>query len=528
MPAHLQSLVPGTRSQPGVRSPTPATATAGLTLSNERSDMPPDHQAGTPPTNGDGRSPSPGEKRPASEITDPDPEGGVSTTVDVPATDSIDDQIAKVIALTNQPLKDGQRGYVISARWVKTLYARSTTYADKADKESMDNELGPVDNSDIVLDTDPANSNFKYENGEPYVPLRPNVQLGEDYEIVPQEAWDLILKEYGLASQSPAIVRFAHNTSLDGSDNILYELNPPIFTIFKLANPAAGTTPQSLKEKALPPAKMLAGRQSGVQAWLKRAKELTGINMSTKVRVWKIIGQLPSVNPSTATTPAVSRAVSPAPPSALISASSRNLLVDLNTFIDLNEGTQRELLETFKDQTSNDNYNGKMSLSMAGLMGSDVFVLEEQVGTKSGEWVSAVSAEKLKHLGIPINKPKKELTPVGPVAPTAPKSQTNSGRTSPVQDEFPFAKKPHGHRMGLTGLSNLGNTCYQNAATQCVRAVEELTYYFLGMCLACCQTGDLTVSLILTSVMQPTATRRISILRTPLDILGSLPRRMLD
>jgi ubiquitin carboxyl-terminal hydrolase 4/11/15 len=202
--------------------------------------------------------------------------------------------------------------------------------------------------------------------------------------------------------------------------------------------------------------------------------------------------------------------------------------VDLNTFIDLNEGTQRELLETFKDQTSNDNYNGKMSLSMAGLMGSDVFVLEEQVGTKSGEWVSAVSAEKLKHLGIPINKPKKELTPVGPVAPTAPKSQTNSGRTSPVQDEFPFAKKPHGHRMGLTGLSNLGNTCYQNAATQCVRAVEELTYYFLGMCLACCQTWDLTVSLILTSVMQPTATRRISILRIPLDILGSLPRRMLD
>jgi ubiquitin carboxyl-terminal hydrolase 4/11/15 len=479
--------------------------------------MPSDPKAGTPPANGEGRSPSPGEKRPASEITDPDPEGGVSTTVDVPATDSIDDQIAKVVLLTNQPLKDGQKGYVVSSRWVKTLYARSTSYADKADKESMDNELGPVDNRDIVLDTDPANSNFRYENGEPYVPLRPNVQLGEDYEIVPQEAWDLIMKEYGLANQSPAIVRFAHNTSLDGSENIMYELNPPIFTIFKLANPAAGTTPQSLKEKALPPAKMLAGRQSGVQGWLKRAKELAGINMSTKVRVWKIIGQLPSLNPSTATTPAVSRTVSPAPPSALISASSRNLLVDLNTFIDLNEGTQRELLETFKDQTANDNYNGKMSLSMAGLMGSDVFVLEEQVGAKSGEWVSAVSAEKLKRLGIPITKPKKEITSV---APAASKSQPTSGRTSPVQSEFPFAKKPHGHRMGLTGLSNLGNTCYQNAATQCVRAVEELTYYFLGMCIVCYSTAPL----ILTLVMQPTATRRISTPLTLSDSLDTSPR----
>ena len=436
-----------------------------------------DQHDGPAPINGDGRSPSPGEKRPASEITDSDPEGGVSTTLNVMAADTIDNQISKVIALANEPLKDGQKGFVVSSRWVKTLYAKSTSYADKADKEAMSSELGPVDNRDIVLDTDPVNSNFKYESGDVYVPLRPNATLGVDYEIVPQEAWELIMKEYGLAPQSPTIVRFAHDASMNDSENVMYELNPPIFTIFKLGNPAAGTTPQSLKEKSQPPVRMIAGRQSGIQAWLKRAKELAGIEMSTKVRVWKIIGQLPSLNPSTSTTPAVSRTVSPSPPSALISASSRNLLVDLNTFLELNDGTQRELLETFKDQTANNNYNGKMTLSMAGLMGSDVFVLEEQVGTKSGEWVSSVSAEKLKRLGIPITKPKKEATLAG--AETT-KSQANSGRTSPDQDEFPFGKKPHGHRLGVTGLSNLGNTCYQNAATQCVRAVEELTYYFLA------------------------------------------------
>ncbi|KAJ5160894.1 uncharacterized protein N7482_007898 [Penicillium canariense] len=475
VPAHLQSLVPGTRSQPGVRSPTPATATAGLTLSSEHSEMPTDRQDGTPPMNG-GRSPSPGVKRPASEIADSDAEGGVSTAVNHgQATDSIDDQIGQVFALSNQPLKDGQKGYVISLRWVKTLYARSTTYVDKADKESMETELGPVDNSDIVLDTDPVNSNFKYENGDPYVPLRPNVQLGEDYEIVPQKAWDLIMDRYGLASQSPVIVRFAHNANSYGNENIMYELNPPIFTIFKLSNPAAGTTPQLLKEKTLPPAKILAGRQSGLQPWLKKAKELTGIEMSTKVRVWKIVGQLPSLNPSTSTTPAVSRAASPAPPSALISASSRNLLVDLNTFISLNEGTQRELLEGFKDQTNNENYNGRMSLTTAGLTGSDVFVLEEQTGgAKGGEWVSEVSTQTLKRLGIPISKPKNEITAIST------KGQSNSGRSTPDQEQPLFGKKPHGHRMGLTGLSNLGNTCYQNAATQCVRAVEELTYYFLA------------------------------------------------
>lgn len=34
--------------------------------------------------------------------------------------------------------------------------------------------------------------------------------------------------------------------------------------------------------------------------------------------------------------------------------------------------------------------------------------------------------------------------------------------------------------MGLTGLGNLGNTCYMNSALQCIRSVEELTKYFLS------------------------------------------------
>ncbi|KAJ5585581.1 uncharacterized protein N7459_005381 [Penicillium hispanicum] len=476
VPAHLQAHVPGTRSQSGGRSPTPATATAHLTLSSEHSDMQNDPKDGASPTDGAARSPSPGEKRPASEIAaDTDPEGGVDMAVDgeTDAPQSIDEQVAQVNELMTRPLKDGQKGFVLSMTWLKKVLARSTTHAAQADKESLESELGPVDNSDIVLDIGPDSNNLKDEMGEPYVPMRPGLQLGEDYEIVPQEGWNLITKWYGLADQSPVIVRYAHDANpYSEKPNVLYELNPPVFTIFKLSNLSAGMSPQLLREKNLPPARALSGRQTNFQKWLKEAKQLAGIDMATKVRVWKIMGGIPSANPSASTTPAVSRTASPAPAAGLISSSHKNLLVDLNTFLSLNEGTQRELLHGVQDQTNNPKYNGRMSVTMAGLVGTDVVVLEEQVGGSGGSgWASEESAQTLKRLGIPIERTKKELA-------SATKSPTASGRSSPALD-LPQSRKPSGHRLGLTGLNNLGNTCYQNAATQCVRAVEELSVYFL-------------------------------------------------
>ncbi|KAJ6090348.1 hypothetical protein N7486_009163 [Penicillium sp. IBT 16267x] len=468
VPAHLQTQTRSPRSQSGGRSPTPATATADLTLSSDHSDMQSEPRDAI--TNGDGREPSPGEKRPASEIEDSDLKGGVSTG-GKGASNPIDDQVAKVSELIAKPLKDGQKGFVISYSWLQKVFARSSTHADKASKDALDSELGPVDNTDIVLDIGPKDD-LKDEQGDVYVPMRPGLQFGEDYEIAPQEAWDLIMKWYGIADGSPVITRYAHETNPDGPSNIIYELNPPILTVFKVSNPAAGMTPQVLKEKNLPPVKVLTGRQTNFMKWLKQAKQLAGIDMATKVRVWKIAGGIPSANASTANTPAPSRTASPAPPAGLISSTHKNLVVDLNTFLSLPD-TKRELLE-LKDQTNNPNYNGRtMTVTVAGLGTTDTVVLEEGVG--KDEWVSEVSAKTLKRLGIPTEQPKRELASS---AVLSIKSPAPSGRSTPVQD-LPHGKKPKGHQLGRTGLTNLGNTCYLNAATQCMRAVEELSIYFL-------------------------------------------------
>ncbi|OJJ31576.1 hypothetical protein ASPWEDRAFT_32201 [Aspergillus wentii DTO 134E9] len=405
---------------------------------------------------------------------------GSTSSHDLP---TIDDQVAKVTCFTMQPLKEKQKGYVLSMSWLKRVLARSSTHADQTDKSAAEGEIGPVDNSDLVLVTDPGTC-FKDEAGEPFVPLRPGLQLGEDFEIVPQEGWDLIMQWYNLANQSPAIVRYAHNTNETGDlENVQWEINPLVFTVLKLGNPTTGTTPQTLKDKNTLPVKFLSSRHTNFQKWLKQAKGLANIDMSTKVRVWRILGGLGSATASAAITPAASRSASPAPAASIVPGAGTSLVLDVNSFLSLSEGAQRELLDGAKDQTANPNYNGRMTLALAGLGGSEVIVLEERVGSGSGEWASDVSKQTLSRLGVPLSTPS--TTGTASTAKNAAstklknKSPTASGRSSPAPEPVRGRRKD-GKPRGNTGLSNLGNTCYMNSALQCVRSVEELTHYFLN------------------------------------------------
>lgn len=518
----------------------PSATYAGLTLSSD----PPTDMSGSekrddgsvPPSESENRSTSPGVKRPASQNSGPgkgvemdmDAPGGNNTGPEAMDTSgaegdatngdsnnvyptsssmstytastttrrdsqsqaasgatqhvpSIDDQVAQVTLAMSQPLHEKQKGFVLSTSWMQRVLSRSSTHGDKADKTATEGEVGPVDNTDIVLVTDPTASGFKDEAGEPFVPLRPGLQIVEDFDIVPQGAWDSIMQWYGLADQSPAIVRYAHNTATGDSENIQYEVNPPIFTVLKLPNPSTGTTPQTLKDKSSAPVKMLASRHTNFQKWLKEAKELAKIDMSTKVRVWRVLGGLGSASASTTITPTASRSASPAPTASAVASPGNNLVLDINTFLSLSEGAQRELLEEAKDQTANPNYNGRMTLDVAGLASSDVLVLEENVGgAKNTEWVSEASKQTLNRLGVSTAGAKNGGGAANKVKNNNNKSPTTSGRTSPVPDPNRGRRRRDGKFRGNTGLSNLGNTCYMNSALQCVRSVEELAYYFLS------------------------------------------------
>ena len=389
-----------------------------------------------------------------------------------PILPTIDEQVAKVTELIMRPLQDKQRGYVVSSKWLSRVLARSSVRpgGEKFDKSATEGEIGPVDNSDIVLITE-GTGHFLDEAGEQFVPLKPGLQHTEDYQIVPEEAWELILNWYGSAKESPIITRYVHNTSTGGEENCQYELNPPIFSLLKIPG-IHYSQPADLQSDTQMPVRTLASRSTLFMAWLRKAKGLVGIDINSKVRVWKVLGGLKSSSGSGMLTPAASRSASPAPGANIVASAGDRLVLDVSTFTSLQIGDERERLE-ISDQTMNEKYNGSnLTLGLAGLSKDEVIVLEEQIGgAGGGEWPSEMA------------KPGSALLAVsksGAAAEKKGKGSTASGRSSPAPGMMTRGRQRKEPRTkGITGLGNLGNTCYMNSALQCIRSVEELTQYFL-------------------------------------------------
>ncbi|KAL8721029.1 MAG: hypothetical protein Q9225_002202 [Loekoesia sp. 1 TL-2023] len=376
---------------------------------------------------------------------------------------SIDDQIAQVIRLTNLPLQEGQKGFVISCKWLGRVLARGSTddVGSKYGKEAAEGPVGPVDNSGMEMVIDQSTKDLKDEKGQPFIPLRPELSMGEDFEILPEEAWDLIL-----------------GCSSDIMENLQYELRPPIFTIVKIPDSSVGMTKQILDEKDALPIKILASRHKYFQSFLKEAKQGARIDLKRKVRVWRILSGLSAETPSGMITPAQSRSNSPALNAATSVNPGKNLVLDVSSFAELQLGSERELIEA-KDETANENYNGHLSLDIVGLGQDSVVVLEEQIGGPAGgEWVAEAAINKAKANGVPISITKSGNTKV---QNNLRAKANNSRTTSPAPGHYRTRAQTRkdGRTRGTIGLSNLGNTCYMNSALQCIRSCEELSQYFL-------------------------------------------------
>ena len=403
----------------------------------------------------------------------------VSTTNanDVPP---IDEQIALVTTIAAQPLQNGQKGFLVSMTWLARVRARESKAQSmgNVDKAAMEGEIGPIDNTSLPLVLDIGYGDLRDETGEKFIPLKPGLQMGQEFEVVPPAAWEYMVEWYGLATGSPTIIRYCRNTSTsDTMDNLQYELFPPIFTILRLPDRTQGLTSENLKENNMKPAKIVASRHERFHDFLRRVKEIAAIQLKTMVRVWSATCNVTEPIHAGMLTPAhSSRGSSPVTMAIPTVSPGKLMILDVPAFESLKTQAQFDLVEG-KDSTSDSKYNGHSNIGFYGLTQDGIIVLEEQIGGPGGgEWVTGATASMAKANGIAISVTKNGNTAVqnkprikaGNVAPLPPTGMMTRGRA-----------KKNGRTLGTIGLANLGNTCYMNSALQCVRSVEELSQYFL-------------------------------------------------
>lgn len=384
---------------------------------------------------------------------------------------SLDEQYRRIRAIVERlPEKEDQEGYLVASEWLLRVISRTTQGMHEGhDKEYREGEIGPIDNRSLLLDATGKSDlhGLKDALGRPFQPLYPGLEREENFEVFPQKAWDMIVSWYGIEEGSPTIVRYMHNTNPDsqGRPNWNFEYYPKIFLVQKISTNRSRST-ESLET---PAPRIVASEAERYQSFLKRVKEAAGVNMDHKVRVWTATSTL--ALPSSETGSSILGASQKGEGTALAP-----LHVQMKDLELLAEGDQRNLIDA-EDNTANPNYNGKSTtVGLFNFLDKQIIVLEEQMktGTK-GSWASDKNRQAAKK---PASEAKSDA-----LSMTSTKGKSNGlhSRRSPTPSAvLTRGRNKKVRRKGGIGLQNLGNTCYMNSALQCIRAVEELTWFFLS------------------------------------------------
>ncbi|ORY70656.1 hypothetical protein BCR35DRAFT_334236 [Leucosporidium creatinivorum] len=359
-------------------------------------------------------------------------------------------------------MEAGETWFLVSRSWFRRWATACSGVAESKDDDADITlaDVGPIDNSDILT-----------VEGK----LKQPLELGREVEILPQNAWDFLLRWYG-CKQAPI-----ERTVVGGQGQGQVEFYPPTFLVLQLL-PSSSSSESNVTIPSFPhtPTTSLS---SGAR--IKDLKEFAAdtYQLQRPLRLWRLPQPEPTSSVPDLEGPAYIFAERiKAGGSELIEQNGVDdestlidaLLVDPETRLAVEEQTasgtwviDAEAIKNLPalvptETTSEPPAEGHGEKKKGGLFSGGFFdkmTHHKSANTLQPKYKNKDGSTSTK--GTPIATPSNNSGLFG--ALTRSKGMGGSGR-----------------QRGLTGLQNLGNTCFMNSALQCMSNTKELQEYFVS------------------------------------------------